>query len=147
FNRLPDKVNVMVRSQYKKMLHQNDKEGIASEAPLLVTFTHGKGTVIFTSFHNEKQTSEVEKKLLQYLVFKLVTAKVDAEVASTINQGGFEPQPSNLLSAPTGKKSFERTYASKKDGPLRFALAFRNEEGVKLGLTIQSPDGKKYTKN
>src|SRR5262249_41260323 len=60
FNRLPDKVNVMVRSQYKKMLHQNDKEGIASEAPLLVTFTHGKGTVIFTSFHNEKQTSEVE---------------------------------------------------------------------------------------
>jgi hypothetical protein len=138
------RVTIMVHSQYKKMMHPKDSFGVQAEAPLLVKFTFEKGTVIFTSFHNEKQTSEVEKKLLQYLVFSLVTAKTDAEVANTINQGGFEAQPSNLLSAPTGKKSFERTYTSKKAGPLRFALAFRNEEGVRLALTIQSPEGKKF---
>src|SRR5262249_14662384 len=105
----------------------------------------GKGAVVFTSFHNEKQTSEVEKKLLQFLVFSLVTAKHDAEMAEMMSQGGtFEPGKSNLLSTAGGAKAFERTYTSKKAGPLRFGLAFNNEEGVKLGLTIQSPEGKKY---
>src|SRR5262249_50653263 len=37
--------------------------GVTIEAPLLIKFPCGKGAVLFTSFHNEKQNSELEKKL------------------------------------------------------------------------------------
>ena len=31
--------------------------GVTIDAPLLVKFPFGKGTVLFTSFHNEKQNN------------------------------------------------------------------------------------------
>src|SRR5207245_2294225 len=57
------------------------------DAPLLVKFPFQKGTVIFTSFHNEKQ-GEVGEKLLKYLVFSAVTARAEAEMTSKIAEGG-----------------------------------------------------------
>src|SRR5207249_1375051 len=46
------RVNTLVRGKYKKMMFPKDRQGVLTEAPLLVKFTFGKGTVIFTSFHN-----------------------------------------------------------------------------------------------
>ena len=65
-------VQVLIRGTYKSV----DAEQI--EAPLLVKFRQGKGTVIFTSFHNEAQNSQQELQLLRYLVFSAVTAKEEA---------------------------------------------------------------------
>ena len=47
-------------------------------APLLAKVPFGRGTIIFTSFHNEKVNSELETKLLKFLVFAAVTAKETA---------------------------------------------------------------------
>ena len=47
-------------------------------APLLVRVPFEHGTIIFTSFHNEKVNSELETKLLRFLVFAAVTAKETA---------------------------------------------------------------------
>jgi hypothetical protein len=133
-----NKVTVLLEGTYRK---QNG-DGTAT-APLLVKFQHGKGTVIFTSFHNEKQNNDIETKLLKYLVFSLVTAKVEAQIAKTMIQGGFSPTKSNLLSASGDDPEVKQTYQCKKPGRLRFELGFENL-GAELQLTVVSPHGKKY---
>jgi hypothetical protein len=132
------RVQVLIKGKYRK-----DRSSEFADAPMMVRFPVGKGTVVFTSFHNEKQNSRIEKQLLQYLVFSLVTAGIDAEVNKQMDQGGFTPQRSNLLSTPTDQ-AITKEYKNDKAGTLRFALGFRNE-GAELRLTIKSPDGKQYS--
>jgi hypothetical protein len=120
-------------------------DGDSRETPLLVKFPFGQGHVIFTSFHNEKQTSEVEQKLLKFLVFSVVTAKTESAVARTMVQGGFSPASRNLLSASPQSPSVTQTYSCKKVGSLQFALGFENQ-GAHLKLTVTSPSGTEYEK-
>ena len=83
------RIKTLIQGNYTKMPPNPFVASQQGFAPLMVKFNVNKGAVVFTSFHNEKQNSEVEKKLLQYLVFSLVTAGVDAEVNTTMDQGGF----------------------------------------------------------
>jgi hypothetical protein len=48
--------------------------------PILVSFAHGKGQVIYTCFHNHAQVSEREAALLRYLVLKPLMAQASAEL-------------------------------------------------------------------
>jgi hypothetical protein len=121
------------------------KSNQTAVAPLMVKFPFDKGKVIFTSFHNEKQNSRVEKQLLQYLVFSLVTAGVDAEVNTSLDKEGFKPQRSNLLSTPRNQ-ALSKEYVNQFDGTLRFVLGFRNE-GAKMRFNIKSPTGEQFTKD
>jgi hypothetical protein len=99
---------------------------------------------IVKTFHNEKQNSETERKLLQYLVFAMVTANVEAQVQAQFGEGGFAPLRANLLSTVKNNPSLTRTFHNAKAGPLRIALGFRNE-GARLKLQIIAPDGKRFT--
>ncbi|HIO22199.1 MAG TPA: hypothetical protein EYN18_07385 [Nitrospirales bacterium] len=135
----PD-VNVMLRGEY---MTTEDKSVV--ESPLLVKFPFGQGSVIFTSFHNEKQNSDLETKLLQYLVFTAVTAKVEAKVTQTLVEGGFSPTSRNLLTASGDDPSITKTFQCKDPGPLRFVLGFQNE-GAVLRLTVAGPDGEHFEK-
>lgn len=137
------RVTPILRGAYRKERFQNDQQGVPAFGNFLVRFQHGKGTVIFTSFHNEKQNSDLEIKLLQHLVFQLVNATADADITQRNEQAGFEPSKSNLLSAPRGNPTVTRTYTHTKAGPLRVSLGFRSE-GAKLGLDLVAPDGKGY---
>jgi hypothetical protein len=133
------RVKVLLQGKYRK-----DRSKEVVTAPLMIKFQVGKGTVVFTSFHNEKQNSRTEKELLQYLVYSLVTAGVDAEINTQMNQENFTPQRSNLLSTPGLQTTEPKTYTNKKAGDLRFVLGFRNE-GAKLRLNIRAPDGKHFS--
>jgi hypothetical protein len=114
-----------------------------ADAPLLVKFTFKKGTVIFTSFHNEKQDRTVGEKLLKYLVFSAVTARAEAEMTSKIEEGGLSPTQSSLVSASMDNpRSEEKTYRNTKPGKLWFGLAFHPERNARLKLTVKGPDGK-----
>ena len=135
------RVKVLMQGTYLKYRPEGGPE--RATAPLMVRFQIGQGTVVFTSFHNEKQNSRIEKQLLQHLVYSLVTAGVDAEVNTQMDQGGFAPQRSNLLSTPTDQ-SISKEYKNERVGTLRFALGFRNE-GAELRFNVKSPDGKQYT--
>jgi hypothetical protein len=130
-----DRVKVLMKAKYVTQEKQR------SETPLLVKFGFDKGTVIFTSFHNEAQNSELETKLLKYLVFSAVTAHIENEAQLTMLKGGFSPQKSNLFSA-SGKSEIANVYQSKKAGKVRFVLGFEGQN-VRLKLTVTSPDGKK----
>jgi hypothetical protein len=130
-------VTVYMRGKYAP------EEGDEQTAPFLVKFPSHDGTVIFTSFHNEKQNSETELKLLRYLVFSAVTAEVETKVERTMVQGGFSPAKKNLFSASAGEPSATSTYHNDKPGHLQFVLGFQNA-GAELKLTVIAPDGKKH---
>ncbi|HVX14596.1 MAG TPA: hypothetical protein VHC22_25640 [Pirellulales bacterium] len=119
--------------------------GAEQSASFMVRFPIHDGTVIFTSFHNEKQNSETELKLLRYLVFSAVTAEVETKVERTMVQGGFSPAKKNLFSASAGEPSATSVYHSDKGGHLQFVLGFQNA-GAELKLTVEGPDGKKQEK-
>ena len=138
------RVTVLMHGTYKKMRSNFDQEGAPASAPLLVKFPFGKGQVIFTSFHNEKNSGPMEDKLLQYLVFAMVVAKAESQLQEQVNQGGFSPQRSNLLSTPQKNQSETKTFQVKHAGPLRIALSFN--EGARLKLYLKAPDGKDWSK-
>ena len=117
------------------------KSGQERMAPLLVKFPFHDGNVIFTSFHNEKQHSDIETKLLRYLVFAAVTANVDTQVSNTMMRGGFSPAKRNLFSTSPGERSVGQIYNCTKIGDLQFVLGFANQ-GARLKLSVTSPDGK-----
>lgn len=113
--------------------------GGSSVAPLLVKIPYGEGTIIFTSFHNEKQNSEQELELLRYLVFAAVTARDVAKVNRELVKGGFSPRKQNLLSASPESPSVTKVYSHETSGNLRFVLSF---SGARLRLDVRGPGGR-----
>jgi hypothetical protein len=128
------KVSVLLRGDYQTTT------GRTRNAPLLVKFPFERGTVIFTSFHNEKQNSELETKLLKYLVFTTILAKTEAKMTETLVQGGFKQAGRSLLSVSSGVPSITETYQCTKAGPIRFSLGFENRD-AQMKLTVIGPDG------
>jgi hypothetical protein len=128
-------VTVYLRGSY--LPHGNSS---AITAPLLIKVPFQQGTIIFTSFHNEKVNSELETKLLRFLVFAAVTAKETAQTQKTMISGGFPKQKTTMISASAASPSVTQTYANSKQGRLRFALSFR-DQGAQLRLTVRGPGG------
>lgn len=115
-------------------------DGERETAPLLVKFPHEQGSIIFTSFHNEKQNSEKEFQLLKYLVFATVTAREASNVTKTMLAGGFSPKKQSLLSASAGSPTVSQTYRNRREGRLQFVLGFE-DRGALLKLKVVGPDG------
>ncbi len=132
-------VTTYLRGRYKTV------DGEFRTAPLLIRFPHGDGTVIFTSFHNEAQNSEIETELLRYLVFASVLARAESDARRTLVRGGFSPVEGNLLSASAGDQSIAETYEAKQSGDLQFVLAFE-DRGAELQLVVTGPDGRRLEK-
>jgi hypothetical protein len=114
--------------------------GTITESPLLVRVPFEQGAIIFTSFHNEKVNSELETKLLQFLVFAAVTAKETQRSRATMLTGGFVPHSESLLDASPSSPTVTQTYDHARSGKLRFALSFNNQ-GARLKLSVRAPDG------
>jgi hypothetical protein len=121
-------------------------DGRVVNGPLMVSFSYGKGTVIFTSFHNEAQNSDLEKLLLRYLVFATVTAREQEDVRQVLVKGGFSPSQRNLLALTTEDQLVNDAYNNDSVGPLQFVLGFANRD-AELKLTVTSPDGERFEKS
>ena len=129
-----EKVVVYLRGTYEPL------DGEPRTTPLLVKFPYKDGTVIFTSFHNEKQNSKSELKLLKYLVFSAITAEVETKVRRSMVRGGFSPAKNTLFSASAGAAQASSVYHAVKAGDLQFVLGFENL-GARLKLSVVGPDG------
>jgi len=134
-----EQVTLYLRGSYRT----NNGGGSRVVAPLLVKALFERGTIIFTSFHNEKVNSELETKLLRFLVFAAVTAKETAQAQKTMIAGGFSPQKQDLLSASPETPSVTKTYTNVKRGRLQFVLSFA-DQGARLQLSVRSPEGRTY---
>ncbi len=122
------------------------EQGGTDVSPLLVKVPYDNGTIIFTSFHNEKQNSARELDLLRYLVFAAVTARDVAAVNQELVRGGFSPRKQNLLSASPESPSVTKTYRHEATGNLRFVLSFGGG-GARLRLDVHGPAGKSLSKS
>jgi hypothetical protein len=118
-------------------------DGSRRSGPLLASFSYGEGTVIFTSFHNEAQNSDLEKSLLRYLVFATVTAREQEDVRQVLVQGGFSPRQRSLLALTTEDQPVRESYDHPRPGPLRFVLGFANR-GAELRLDLKGPGGRRF---
>jgi hypothetical protein len=132
-----DKVTTYLRGTFETT------QGSRATKPLLVKIPYGEGSVFFTAFHNEKQNSEKELELLRYLVFAMVTSKVDTKVQQTMVQGGFNQQKESLLSANAKTQSITQSHRCERTGTLQFVLAFE-DRGALLHLKVISPGGKVF---
>ncbi len=121
------------------------RDGSRQTGPLLVTFPHGEGTVVFTSFHNEAQNTELERELLRYLVFTTVTAREQRRIKRTMVRGGFSPAERNLLSASSASRPVRMTYRCEQIGSLQFVLGFE-AQGAELRLRVVGPGGEQFEK-
>ncbi len=103
--------------------------GVSMEAPLLVKFSVGDGTVVFTSFHNETRNSGDEIKLMRYLTLKTVTAGLEARESAVLADDGYAPVAVAAVSSDPSGAPVSRVYSHQKAGPLRFRLAFEGARG------------------
>lgn len=120
-------------------------EGREIQGPLLVEFPFEKGSVVFTSFHNEAQNSDLEKQLLRYLVFTTLTARTDAGIRRSLVRSGYAAVGRDLLSAASGKSAVAGTYACSDAKELQFVLGFASQ-GARFRLTVVGPDGQRFEK-
>jgi hypothetical protein len=133
-----DKATIYLRGEYRPKAG-----GDRITAPLLVKVPFERGTIIFTSFHNEKVNSELETKLLRFLVFAAVTAKDTAAAQKIMVSGGFSPQKQSLLSTSAESPPVTSTYKNARRRPLRFVLSFANQ-GAQLALSVQGPNAETF---
>lgn len=108
--------------------------------PLAVKYQCGRGTMIFTSFHNAAQNSDTEKKLLEYLVFSVINAKAEAKLKEIMLAAEFALPELQVLSFSKGKGDVVKTHAH-KGGGLNVAVGFEHL-GATLRVSLRSPSGK-----
>jgi hypothetical protein len=111
-------------------------------APLLVKFPCKKGTVIFTSFHNAAQNNDVQKRLLQYLVFTAINAQTETMAHKAMLLGGFAPKETRNLTIGTEPANVQLRYTLTKPRDIQFAVGF-GAQAANLRLEIESPTGAK----
>lgn len=125
-NRVSDDVNVHIQ---------------ANGMPLLVSFRVGGGHVIYTCFHNRAQVSEVETKLLQYLVFKPILS-LEAEFAlDQIREREFVPSKELYASIASKEMSTSRQFPIDIDNPRTILCIISWKGNAHLSAKLQNPDG------
>ena len=134
-----DEVDVLIKGKFRTTA------GIMIDAPLLVKFPFGKGTVLFTSFHHAKKNSPAEIKLLNHLAMKTVLAGVEAREVDTMAGDGLTAASLTAIGVgpAAGTKTFHYDLAS--PGPIQFRLGFEGA-GADFQLEVVSPKGKKTVK-
>ncbi len=132
----PQKAKVYLYTYQKNFL-----SGKIIGVPLLTRFAFGKGQVIYTSFHNSKQLSDTETKLLMSIVFSTINTEVEIKSWEMLKGKGYTAKESKNLALSQGYSLAKQTLKHDGKGKLAFTLGFR-DEGAKLRLQIIAPDGK-----
>jgi hypothetical protein len=134
---------VLLRGRFRTK--QNDER----TGPLLVRFRFGQGkipgTVVFTSFHNEKENTDLALKLLRFLVFTTVLGRSETLAMKTLAADGFQAKGRSLLSVSQGDRTTTNVFHRDKQGRLRMALTL-GAAGAKLRFKIVDPAGLTFEK-
>jgi hypothetical protein len=132
-------VDVLIKGRFRTTA------GVSIEAPLLVKFPFGKGTVIFTSFHHSRKNSEAETKLVDYLALKTVVAGLEFREVDTMAGDGLAAQATTAVGFDPAAKPLTLGYDHVKPGAIQFRLGFVGT-GARMRLEVISPKGERITK-
>ncbi len=108
--------------------------------PIVVGFSHGRGHVIYTSFHNHAQTSKEELKLLRYLVLRPVMARAAAGAAATAQAQQWVPSKEIIGTIDRGGSSQPYVYEASAGEQVMFILSWIRRGELKM--TVQDPSGR-----
>jgi hypothetical protein len=118
-----------------------------STKALLVSFSYGRGFVVYTAFHNKAQPSEIERRLIEFLAVRPLTMRLSRQVAEEIQRpievGALgERKAGGLLSGTriVMRREIVGTLTSGQNSPIyRFALA--RSSPVKIVVGWEGGDG------
>ena len=128
-------VKVYLTGDYRSMSGRTYRD-----RPLLISFRHGKGFVIYTCFHNEPQLSEAEKKLLRFLVVRPVTFELSARADTLLAAKRSAPMREIVGTISAGHTSPPYVFTLREPNAITIALYWRGGDGD-FELRIASQDG------
>ena len=105
--------------------------------PLAFSFNYGRGTVFYTSFHNNAQATMEMIDFIEYLVFRIKLIEVDREMAERAAREGFHyrGQMFGILSEEGDYESFLYTFDDDE-----FMLMFDGD----FDITLTDPLGNEF---
>lgn len=111
------------------------------DKPYVVSFTEGKGQVLYTSFHNEAQNTEDMEKILNWFGIKTKAGKL-AQTTNTL----LEKDGNKVLQEVTDglNQDESKSYSFKATGEADFSVTL-NFGGSAIEMTVTGPDGKKIS--
>jgi len=112
--------------------------GIKS-GPLMVSFKYGQGNVIFTTFHNEPQATEQEKKLLEYLILRPIVQNLVNDAIASLPSGYEVDKEIVGATSPGGSQEYQLENDQSND-----ITVVLNWEGSELKLDTFKPNGSIY---
>jgi uncharacterized protein YegL len=125
-------VNILIEGQRKSKCN--------IKYPLLLTFNHGAGQVIYTVFHNSKQVSHTEKKLLNYLIFRPIMSGAATRAAQLVQAQMAVPGKEIFASISPGETSSR--YGINVTLPITILFVLSWEENAIMELHVWDPSGK-----
>lgn len=105
--------------------------------PIVIGFQHGRGHVIYTSFHNEAQISEAEQKLLRFLVLRPILAQAAYLATEATRTRQFAPGKEIIETINRGQRCGPYIYKAQGGEGLLYLLQW--EGAGTLQLTILDP--------
>jgi len=112
---------------------RGDRE-VDSQEPLLVTFRFEEGLVIFTAFHNEKQVSELEHRLLEFLVIKPLMHKVDEQSKEILNKKQYKSKKGIVDALEIGEDSQLYKFKVREACDLEFIFNWKGEASAQVSI-------------
>jgi uncharacterized protein YegL len=129
-----------VSSGVKVLLKGPRKEGGIDQYPYLIAFNYGEGQVIYTVFHNSKQVSEIEKKLLNYLIFRPIMSGAARSAAQLVQAQMATPGKEIFTSINPGETSTR--FGVNVASPMNLIFVLSWEGNATLGVQVWNPSGK-----
>lgn len=114
------------------------KSDACRRLPVVVGFQHGAGHVLATSFHNEKQLSDREKRLLRFLALQPALAKTASSSSTALSMRDCKLGIEVMETIDQGMKSAPVRFES-EGKPLLFVLNWQGD--AELRLTIYDESG------
>lgn len=110
--------------------------------PLAVTFPYGQGRVVYTTFHNEAQQSDLEKRLLEYLVLLPTTTEIQSQVQQALSNANLFQVRQDLNKINQGE-TIQGFYTTTGKRGFGFGLGW---SGSTLRLSVYRPNGSLFAR-
>lgn len=111
---------------------------LGKPTPLLVSFKHGSGYVIYTSFHNHAQTTDLEERLLEFLVLRPIMSSVAELAQATVEAQSYDKESEIFSTIDPSKKTI---YEVDVPSPTTIMAVLSWEGNAEFRMELKSPSG------
>lgn len=134
-------VRVHMRGPAAFSFRENEDKNNASEGdlPYVVSFSEGKGEVLFTSFHNEAQNTADMEKVLDWFATKTRVGKLAQDTRKIAVKDSGNKVLQEVVDMVDGGD--EKSYEFKASGNADFGVILNFDGGSGLDISVTEPGG------